>query len=179
MEVCVLCHDKKQLIAIKWNRSLFRSNNFFHGIWRIPINEIDRPGCFASHMGRSAALLLDVLRETRDHRLLMELALALQPEPEPDKKYLFDSEREQQASLALSLMVQVLRSRLQEIKDSSNVVSSGIEDLKHSSPQQVIFQYVYISYIIVFPHFFLTFFFIGISKLFKKAIVVDGHISCL
>ncbi|EFX75494.1 hypothetical protein DAPPUDRAFT_37199, partial [Daphnia pulex] len=89
------------------------------GIWRIPINEIDRPGCFASHMGRSAALLLDVLRETRDHRLLMELALALQPEPEPDKKYLFDSEREQQASLALSLMVQVLRSRLQEIKDSS------------------------------------------------------------
>lgn len=85
-------------------------------------------------MGRSAALLLDVLRETRDHRLLMELALALQPEPEPDKKYLFDSEREQQASLALSLMVQVLRSRLQEIKDSSNAVSS-----EHSSPQQVIF----------------------------------------
>ena len=112
-----------------------RSNNFFHGIWRIPINEIDRPGCFAAHMGRSAALLLDVLRETRDHRILMELALALQPEPEPDKKYLFDSEREQHASLALSLMVQVLRGRLQEIKDAS-VVSTG-EDIHHSSPQQV------------------------------------------
>ena len=115
----------------------FRSNNFFHGIWRIPINEIDRPGCFASHMGRSAALLLDVLRETRDHRLLMELGLALQPEPEPDKKYLFDSEREQQASLALTLMAQVLRSRLQDIKDVSNTPSFGVDDLQHSSHQQV------------------------------------------
>lgn len=114
----------------------WRSNNFFHGIWRIPINEIDRPGCFASHMGRSAALLLDVLRETRDHRLLMELALALQPEPEPDKKYLFDSEREQHASLALSLMGQVLRSRLQEVRDSANVILSGSDDPKHPSPQQ-------------------------------------------
>lgn len=64
----------------------WRSNNFFQAIWRIPVNEIDRPGCFAAHMGRSVALLLDVLRESRDHRLLMELALALQPEPEPDKK---------------------------------------------------------------------------------------------
>jgi len=110
----------------------WRSNNFFHGIWRIPINEIDRPGCFAAHMGRSAALLLDVLRETRDHRLLMELALALQPEPEPDKKYLFDSEREQHASVALSLMQQVLKSRLQEIKDqeSSTAASNTV------SPQQ-------------------------------------------
>ncbi len=88
-------------------------------------------------MGRSAALLLDVLRETRDHRLLMELGLALQPEPEPDKKYLFDSEREQHASLALSLMVQVLRSRLQDIKDASITAFSGVDDLQHSSPQQV------------------------------------------
>ena len=45
---------------------------------RIPVNEIDRPGCFAAHCGRSTALLLDVLKDTRDHRLLMELYLALQ-----------------------------------------------------------------------------------------------------
>lgn len=83
-------------------------------------------------MGRSAALLLEVLRETRDHRLLMELALALQPEPEPDKKYLFDSEREQHASLALSLTQKVLRSRLQEIKDAPvNTADVNV------SPQQV------------------------------------------
>lgn len=112
-----------------------RSNNFFHGIWRIPINEIDRPGCFAAHMGRSIALLLEVLRESRDHRLLMELALALQPEPEADKKYLFDCEREQHASLALSLMGQVLRGRLQEIKDSIAPPSS--DGFIASSVQQV------------------------------------------
>ena len=102
-------------VKIFW---LVRSNNFFHGIWRIPINEIDRPGCFAAHMGRSTALLLEVLHESRDHRLLMELALALKPEPEADKKYLFDSEREQHASVALSLMGKVLRIRLQAIKEA-------------------------------------------------------------
>lgn len=85
--------------------------------------------CFAAHIGRSTSLLLEVLRETRDHRVLMELALALQPEPEPDKKYLFDSEREQHAAVALSLMQQVLRSRLQEIKDAP---AAGSE----VSPQQ-------------------------------------------
>ena len=129
-------------------------------------------------MGRSAALLLDVLRETRDHRLLMELALALQPEPEPDKKYLFDSEREQQASLALSLMVQVLRSRLQEIKDSSNTVLSGVDDLKHSSPQQVNFQSINISFKCYYFSS-LCWLFLGFSELFKKIIIVDGHISRL
>ena len=91
-------------------------------------------------MGRSAALLLDVLRDTKDHRLLMELALALQPEPEPDKKYLFDSEREQHASLALTLMVKVLRSRLQEVKDATNVNAVGSDDM-HISPQQVLTDY--------------------------------------
>lgn len=86
-------------------------------------------------MGRSITLLIDVLRETRDHRLLMELALALQPEPEPDKKYLYDSEREQQASLATSLVLQVLRSRLQELKESA--LADANSDNHYSSPQQV------------------------------------------
>lgn len=110
-------------------------------------------------MGRSAALLLDVLRETRDHRLLMELALALQPEPEPDKKYLFDSEREQHASLALSLMGQVLRSRLQEVRDSTNVILPGSDDMKHSLSQQVVlidlcnFCFVTFNFIFAFLHF--------------------------
>lgn len=106
-------------------------------------------------MGRSAALLLDVLRETRDHRLLMELALALQPEPEPDKKYLFDSEREQHASLALSLMGQVLRSRLQEVRDSTNVILSGSDDPKHPSPQQVVSFFHVFSFVVA--HFLIAF----------------------
>jgi len=116
-----------------------RSNNFFHGIWRIPINEIDRPGCFAAHMGRSTALLLEVLHESRDHRLLMELALALKPEPEADKKYLFDSEREQHASVALSLMGKVLRIRLQAIKEALEPVPTPKEgeSILPTIPQQV------------------------------------------
>eukprot|EP00064_Thunnus_orientalis_P009324 superscaffoldBa00001176_g9347 len=34
--------------------------NLFNGIWRIPVDEIDRPGSFASHMNRSIVLLLEV-----------------------------------------------------------------------------------------------------------------------
>lgn len=88
-------------------------------------------------MGRSTALLLEVLRETRDHRLLMELALALQPEPEPDKKYLFDSEREQHAALAMTLMIEALRSRLQELKDANLSTIPGVESQLQTSPSQV------------------------------------------
>ena len=119
--------------------------------------------------------MLDVLRDTRDHRLLMELALALQPEPEPDKKYLFDSEREQHAAVALSLMQQVLRSRLQEIKDSPNVVPGS--DLTQVSPQQV-------TQIVYFHRSFRKMtkfcqFYSGLSKRFQKAVAADGRIPCL
>lgn len=146
MEVTIL-HE----CSSKFNITQFRrSNNFFHGIWRIPINEIDRPGCFAYHMGRSVTLLIEVLRETSDHRILMELSLALQPEPEPDKKYLYDSEREQQANLASSLVVQVLRNRLQELKENPSSVKN---DGHYSSPQQVIIEYILLVTVLSYPLF--------------------------
>lgn len=82
-------------------------------------------------------MLLEVLKETRDHRLLLELSLALQPEPEPDKKYLFDSEREQHASLALTLTLQVLKYRLQEIKEFSNAAAINKSTPESSTSPQV------------------------------------------
>jgi hypothetical protein len=55
------------------------------GVWRIPVSEIDRPGSFASHMSRCVLLLMEVLREVRDHRMLLELCLQLRRTPEADK----------------------------------------------------------------------------------------------
>jgi len=55
------------------------------GVWRIPVSEIDRPGSFASHMSRCVLLLMEVLREIRDHRMLLELCLQLRRTPEADK----------------------------------------------------------------------------------------------
>uniref|UniRef100_A0A8C1MKL1 Calcineurin-binding protein cabin-1 n=1 Tax=Cyprinus carpio TaxID=7962 RepID=A0A8C1MKL1_CYPCA len=47
--------------------------NLFNGIWRIPVDEIDRPGSFASHMNRSIVLLLDVLSQLKDHHTLLKI----------------------------------------------------------------------------------------------------------
>lgn len=113
-------------------------------------------------MGRSITLLIEVLKETKDHRILMELALALQPEPEPDKKYLYDSEREQQASLATSLVVQVLRTRLQELKESTKTNSSTDANYESrlSSPQQVSSRFFTFVELLINP------FYLGFAKFF-------------
>lgn len=99
-----------------------KNTNFFNGVWRIPIPEIDRPGCFASHMSRCILLLMDVLRELRDHSLLLELCVALRRTPEPDKKYLREPEREQLSRQALSLTLQTLRARLRDEPTSALVL---------------------------------------------------------
>lgn len=57
----------------------------FQGIWRIPVDEIDRPGSFASHMNRSIVLLLDVLSQLRDHDTLLKISLMLQRTPDQGK----------------------------------------------------------------------------------------------
>lgn len=62
-----------------------RFPSFPQGIWRIPVDEIDRPGSFASHMNRSIVLLLDVLSQLRDHDTLLRISLMLQRTPEQGK----------------------------------------------------------------------------------------------
>ena len=55
------------------------------GIWRIPVDEIDRPGSFASHMNRSIVLLLVVLSKLRDHDTLLKVSFMLQRTPDQGK----------------------------------------------------------------------------------------------
>ncbi|XP_011308750.1 calcineurin-binding protein cabin-1 [Fopius arisanus] len=90
-----------------------KSTNFFNGVWRIPTDEIDRPGSFPSHMSRCVTLLMQVLKETDDSRMLMELCIQLRKIPDADKKYVRDSEREQLSRQALTLSLQSLRTRVQ------------------------------------------------------------------
>lgn len=58
---------------------------FYQGVWRLPIHDIDRPGGFAAHMSRCVMLLMQVLQETGDSKMLMELCVQLQKVPEFDK----------------------------------------------------------------------------------------------
>ena len=55
------------------------------GIWRIPVDEIDRPGSFASHMNRSIVLLLEVLSQLKDHDTLLKVSFMLQRNPDQGK----------------------------------------------------------------------------------------------
>ncbi|XP_006901491.1 PREDICTED: calcineurin-binding protein cabin-1 [Elephantulus edwardii] len=93
--------------------------NFFNGIWRIPVDEIDRPGSFAWHMNRSIVLLLQVLAELRDHSTLLKVTSMLQRTPDQGKKYLRDADRQVLAQRAYILTVKVLEDTLTELAEGS------------------------------------------------------------
>ncbi|XP_052020449.1 calcineurin-binding protein cabin-1 isoform X4 [Apodemus sylvaticus] len=91
--------------------------NFFNGIWRIPVDEIDRPGSFAWHMNRSIVLLLKVLAQLRDHGTLLKVSSMLQRTPDQGKKYLRDADRQVLAQRAFILTVKVLEDTLSELAE--------------------------------------------------------------
>ncbi|XP_053326414.1 calcineurin-binding protein cabin-1 isoform X2 [Spea bombifrons] len=89
--------------------------NFFNGIWRIPVDDIDRPGSFASHMNRSIVLLLNVLAQLKDSNTLLKISCMLQRTPDQGKKYLRDADRQVLAQRAFVLTVKVLEDTLSEL----------------------------------------------------------------
>ena len=62
-----------------------KNNNFFQGLWRIPVEDIDRSGAFATHMARCVCLMFDVLVQTSDHKMLYHLHIQLKRTPEIGK----------------------------------------------------------------------------------------------
>ncbi|XP_072561879.1 calcineurin-binding protein cabin-1 isoform X2 [Paramormyrops kingsleyae] len=99
--------------------------NLFNGVWRIPVDEIDRPGSFASHMNRSIVLLLDVLSELKDRDTLLKVSCMLQRTPEQGKKYLRDVDRQVLAKRAFSLTVKVLEDNLNKLTGVSEPSLGG------------------------------------------------------
>lgn len=49
------------------------------------MDEIDRPGSFASHMNRSIVLLLNVLSQLKDYNTLLKVSSMLQRTPDQGK----------------------------------------------------------------------------------------------
>ncbi|XP_034068450.1 calcineurin-binding protein cabin-1 isoform X2 [Gymnodraco acuticeps] len=100
--------------------------NLFNGIWRIPVDEIDRPGSFASHMNRSIVLLLKVLFQLKDHDTLVKVSFMLQRTPDQGKKYLRDVDRQVLAKRAFFLTVKVLEDNLNSL--------TGVSEQLHKAP---------------------------------------------
>ncbi|NWU89217.1 CABIN protein, partial [Upupa epops] len=103
--------------------------NFFNGIWRIPVDEIDRPGSFASHMNRSIVLLLNVLSQLKDYNTLLKVSSMLQRTPDQGKKYLRDADRQVLAQQAFVLTVKVLEDTLNDLTQISEDQNSKPSNL--------------------------------------------------
>lgn len=88
-----------------------KNSNLFHGIWRIPNDEVDRPGSFAAHMYRCVSITLDILPHMKDFFTILEIALALKNSPDKDKKYLRDNERELLSEHATQVGLQAMKDK--------------------------------------------------------------------
>lgn len=111
-----------------------KNNNFFNGIWRIPSTEIDRPGSFSAHLSKCIIILMEVLRLSCDHRILLEFGLQIQRNPDMDKRYIKDLERKELFQQAISFCIQTFRNLLlkhsREQRDEQELISLLIEIYK-------------------------------------------------
>lgn len=95
-----------------------KHSNFFQGIWRIPIEEVDRSGSFASHMNRSVKLLLEVLRKQCDNQMLFQIHIQLSRTPEPGRKYLRDAERVCFSQMAYEYALDTIELQMEEVSEA-------------------------------------------------------------
>ncbi|XP_064599840.1 calcineurin-binding protein cabin-1-like [Liolophura sinensis] len=97
-----------------------KSTDFFKGVWRIPIDEIDRSGSFPSHLNRSIQLVLDVLREQKDASTLFLIHHQLSRVPDLGKKYLRDAERVWFAKQAFLYSLDSMEAKVTEMKTGAD-----------------------------------------------------------
>ena len=97
-----------------------KKSNLFQYLWRIPVDEVDRPGSFCSHISRCIELLLDVLLQLEDWSMLLHVSGVLYKTPDRDKKYLRDNDRAFLAIKANDFMVEVFKKKLNKLDKSSN-----------------------------------------------------------
>lgn len=124
-----------------------KNNNFFNGIWRVPTQEIDRPGNFTTHLSKCVVILMEVLKKSNDYDTLVDLALQLQRNPEADKKYLNDADKKELFHQAVTCCVQAFKNKLREIptensEDRSRELLSLMLDIfkTHRKTQKILQQ---------------------------------------
>lgn len=76
--------------------SLFKdrkSGNLYFNIWRVPVEEVDRPGSFEHWMFKCTSLLIEACESMKDINMLISIALQLSKQPGMSKRYLQDKPR--------------------------------------------------------------------------------------
>ena len=89
-----------------------KPNQVFNEIWRIPINEIDRPGSFAAHCAKCMMLLLDVVRTLPDLTILTDIAIQMRKPPSEENKFVHDSDRIEIKTIASTYLFNTIKARI-------------------------------------------------------------------
>lgn len=84
-----------------------RPGNLFNNIWRIPSEEVDRPGTFEHWMFKCTHLLICVCTKLCDTQMLCNIAFQLSKTPDANKKYLHNRERVLLAQFAVKSIILV------------------------------------------------------------------------
>lgn len=103
--------------------------NLFFNIWRIPVEEVDRPGSFEHWMFKCTELLIKTCIELDDTNILTIIAFQLSRQPEMSKKYLHDRARVLLATFAVMAIEKIVLSALafsESQEDKNYLVSEGM-----------------------------------------------------
>jgi len=106
-----------------------KPQNFFNGIWRIPIDEIERAGNFNAHMFWITFLLIKVVVTVDDYQTLRSMAIQLYKSPDPDKRFLNEPERLVLCKLAFENCFNVLKVLLSKPESVKERVVKEIESV--------------------------------------------------
>lgn len=85
-----------------------KMGNLFYNIWRIPVEEVDRPGCFEHWMFKCTWLLIQTCIDLKDTTHLTIIAFQLSRTPEASKKYLQDRARVLLAFFAVKCIIGIV-----------------------------------------------------------------------
>ena len=75
----------------------------------MPVNEVDRPGSFATHCGKSLTLLLEVLKSIMDVSTLVDISVQLKKAPSEENKFLHESDRREIVTMANTYLAAALK----------------------------------------------------------------------
>ena len=89
-----------------------KPNQVFNEIWRIPVNEIDRPGSFAAHCAKCLMLMIDVLRSLPDLGSLTDIAIQMRKPPSEENKFVHESDRVEVGTIASTYLFNTIKSRI-------------------------------------------------------------------
>lgn len=94
-----------------------KMGNLFFNIWRIPVEEVDRPGCFEHWMFKCTVLLIESSIKLRDYSTLTLIAFQLSRQPETSKKYLQDKTRLLLSRYAVVKIIQEIQNSISNAED--------------------------------------------------------------